>query len=467
TDSNHILPSINEVLPDDILAEILTHSVVCSHSYSKVEQTGERCTPSPEDRSKVTSIHHHCCISTPDPLLLSQVCSRWRGLILHTPRLWDSIAIISYPGAHQLQLLQLWLARSGQLPISIFFLHHRCAEVRSGFLQSFRSLFQLLSSHAARWRAIDLSIYKYEGADTLARIGEFITPNSLKSLESVSVNITGRDPPFVDDFARILFQSSSLHALKWGSASIYHRVPPPWFQLRSIELFDFSLHTLTAISACKQLEELHIINGRIHEMGTNNACITLPNLQVLRLTSTWMTTSPSFPITVPSLRALFLMHVVDLLEPHSTWDAVKEMLLRSACSLEKFSFIDKSIRFSEEHLSSQVFSSLTELTLASLMLLDRVISRLSMVSGDNNTEDSHCSILPNLEILELRGCRMKDGVISKMVSSRCQNKQASLSRIQVRTNADRSSHVQDVDVLATLAREGLQVDLGHNYRFHV
>ncbi|KAF8971258.1 hypothetical protein BDZ97DRAFT_1788578 [Flammula alnicola] len=423
--SNDILPLINEVLPDDILAEILTHSVVCSHSHSKLEQIGERCTPAPVDRSlisKVTSIYHHHCISTPDPLLLSQVCSRWRD---------------------QLQLLQLWLARSGQLPISIFFRHHEDAK-------SFRSLFQLLSS-------IDLIIYKDGSADTPARIEEFISPNSLKSLEY---------PSFVDDFARILFQSSSLHTLKWGSASIYHRVPPSWLQLRSIELFKFNLTTLTAISACKQLEKLHIIDCTIYEMGTNNA--------FLRLISTGMNTSPLSPmdnITVLILRALFLKHVVHIREPHSTWDAVKEMLLRSACSLEKFSFIDKSIRFSEEHLSSPVFSrtsenTLVELTLASLMLLDRVISRLSMVSGDNNTEDSH-GILPNLKTLELRGCSATDGATSRIVSSRCQNKQASLSRIQVRTNAARSSHVQDVDVLETLAREGLQVDLGHNYRFHV
>ncbi|KAF8971269.1 hypothetical protein BDZ97DRAFT_2071491 [Flammula alnicola] len=380
--SNRIVALINKVLPGEILAEILTHTVVCSHSDSNVEQ----CFAGPVGHpflSKITSIHHHQCISTPDPLLLSQVCSQWRDIILHMPMLWVSIAIISYPGERLLQLLKLWLARSGQLPISIFFLHHRFGEVRSGFHKSFVSLFQLLAYHAARWRAIDLDIYDLHSPNTPACLEQFISPNSLTSLESVTLNIVGPSMLFVNDITGHFFRSNSLHTLKWASGDVYIRnlrVLPPWSQMRFLELLKIwdTKIILTAISASEKLESLHIGECTISEV--DNITVTLPNLQILRLTGINNLSCLLDKLTFPGLRALFLKDTINIRAPHSTWDTIESLLLRSGCPLARFSLIDKAIRHNEErliqHLSSPVFYSLTELTLASLTLVDRLISGL-------------------------------------------------------------------------------------------
>ncbi|KAJ7152949.1 hypothetical protein C8R46DRAFT_478893 [Mycena filopes] len=58
------------------------------------------------------------------PLALCRICHAWRDVALATPRLWRAIDITidSRSGAHlpqMLSLLQLWLARSGDGPLSL------------------------------------------------------------------------------------------------------------------------------------------------------------------------------------------------------------------------------------------------------------------------------------------------------------------------------------------------------------
>ncbi|KAJ7186482.1 hypothetical protein C8R46DRAFT_1341889 [Mycena filopes] len=53
------------------------------------------------------------------PLFLCRICRRWREIALSTPQLWSAIAIAvgRNPTAH-LELLETWLARSGNCPLS-------------------------------------------------------------------------------------------------------------------------------------------------------------------------------------------------------------------------------------------------------------------------------------------------------------------------------------------------------------
>ncbi|KAJ7186469.1 hypothetical protein C8R46DRAFT_880640, partial [Mycena filopes] len=60
----------------------------------------------------------------PTPLLLCRICRHWRQIALSTPRLWRAISLMLIPStearaARVLNLLQLWLARSGRYPLSI------------------------------------------------------------------------------------------------------------------------------------------------------------------------------------------------------------------------------------------------------------------------------------------------------------------------------------------------------------
>jgi hypothetical protein len=68
------------------------------------------------------------------PLLILQICSRWREIALSTPRLWNSISV--YIGRNDVcddnldcrpfgkkQLIKVWLSRSGNLPLNIKILY--------------------------------------------------------------------------------------------------------------------------------------------------------------------------------------------------------------------------------------------------------------------------------------------------------------------------------------------------------
>ena len=55
------------------------------------------------------------------PMLMAQVCSHWRSIVLSTPRLWNSVSIRGNGMvlASQSALISTWLSRSGNLPLSI------------------------------------------------------------------------------------------------------------------------------------------------------------------------------------------------------------------------------------------------------------------------------------------------------------------------------------------------------------
>ncbi|KAJ7141996.1 hypothetical protein C8R46DRAFT_576687 [Mycena filopes] len=68
------------------------------------------------DQSNTLTFPRYLALS---PLFLCQICQRWREIALSTPQLWSAIAIAvgRNPTAH-LELLETWLARSGNCPLS-------------------------------------------------------------------------------------------------------------------------------------------------------------------------------------------------------------------------------------------------------------------------------------------------------------------------------------------------------------
>src|ERR1700683_838801 len=55
------------------------------------------------------------------PLLLGEICSRWRSIALSTPRLWASFSLSIRPKYlnSDVELAKTWLSRSGTCPLSI------------------------------------------------------------------------------------------------------------------------------------------------------------------------------------------------------------------------------------------------------------------------------------------------------------------------------------------------------------
>ncbi|KAJ7075246.1 hypothetical protein B0H15DRAFT_956651 [Mycena belliarum] len=85
------------------------------------------------------------------PLLLCRICRQWRQIALSTPALWTSILIKNINSPDQLELLRAWLARSGDLPLSIGIVATnngpRCTEILQAAL-----------AHCRRWEQAELIV---------------------------------------------------------------------------------------------------------------------------------------------------------------------------------------------------------------------------------------------------------------------------------------------------------------------
>ncbi|KAJ7042009.1 hypothetical protein C8F04DRAFT_1030941 [Mycena alexandri] len=132
--------------------------------------------------------HRSCVMSaTEAPVLLGRICSSWRAISLATPRLWTRLHVVdlSQPRggpnplvdakvAQRVEVLNMWLSRSGELPLSI------------SIYGTARDLLQTLLPFAARWQHIQTVQHSLE---PWSRIAEADVP----MLESFAIPSLGQD----------------------------------------------------------------------------------------------------------------------------------------------------------------------------------------------------------------------------------------------------------------------------------
>jgi hypothetical protein len=86
------------------------------------------------------------------PLSLGAICSYWREIAWSTPSLWSSL-VVRVSSKHDSHIVtgiaQEWLARSGQLPLSI------CILAKPAYNQ-FSALADIINQYSSRWSNLDL-----------------------------------------------------------------------------------------------------------------------------------------------------------------------------------------------------------------------------------------------------------------------------------------------------------------------
>ncbi|KDR73083.1 hypothetical protein GALMADRAFT_101535 [Galerina marginata CBS 339.88] len=120
-------------LPPELMAEIFT--IACqadSHKFQKDKQ-----------RSKMTT-----------PFILGHVCARWRAIVWSTPETWSHLLLCLASPRYETQvsLLEGWLARSGNCPLTIEF---NFLEEDEWSDRTPIELIQMLASQAQRWHSIN------------------------------------------------------------------------------------------------------------------------------------------------------------------------------------------------------------------------------------------------------------------------------------------------------------------------
>jgi len=268
---------LNVVSPPDILRRILALASSCYGHPG-------RCHALPSGTGHtITSVAHNLCSNTPDHLLLSHVCSRWRKLILHTPTMWASI-FISSPTDQQLHLLKLWLERSQSCALNISFDY--CSDTGHG---SFKPIVKLLVGGTAR--CVSFEFMSLVQRNMPGTFGEYILPGSFNALKTLRSSFVGMDDTtFLDDFAVTFFgPGSNLRVCKLiepQALSTLPRINPIWSQkLTNLSLFVFGgdLSILPMISNSPELVSLTLGFSFCEADPAQSVMVTLPKLRYLIL----------------------------------------------------------------------------------------------------------------------------------------------------------------------------------------
>jgi hypothetical protein len=87
------------------------------------------------------------------PLSLGAICSYWREIAWSTPSLWSSLVVLVPSKHHDIatDIAQEWLARSGQLSLSICILS-------ASYNKAIPALADIINQYSTRWSDLDLYI---------------------------------------------------------------------------------------------------------------------------------------------------------------------------------------------------------------------------------------------------------------------------------------------------------------------
>ena len=141
------------------------------------------------------------------PTLLTHVCRRWREIALARTTFWKAILLTGYGGRGQAQILEAWLSRSGDLPISI---DMDCISSTTS-----NECLEVLALHRARWAHVILAV---ELESSL-----LIVQDTLPLLQQLEIGLTARVfHSLPQGFARCLDSALSLSGIS---------IIPPTFYL--------------------------------------------------------------------------------------------------------------------------------------------------------------------------------------------------------------------------------------------
>ncbi|KDR70032.1 hypothetical protein GALMADRAFT_128196 [Galerina marginata CBS 339.88] len=189
---------------------------------------------------------HNALMSAAEaPLLLGRICSRWRSIAYHTPRLWATLHIpLPVPPAHggltlwipsetfqqlctdfeqrfknHCQAVQDWLTRSGCCPLSISLNPRDSVPLTQN--NYIRTYLEILLKFSHRWRSLEITIPSGEHSTFLASIPSGAVP--------------------VLEYLHLKFSRRSVHENVWANSGILNAK-----KLRVVHLaqFPYRLSTL-------------------------------------------------------------------------------------------------------------------------------------------------------------------------------------------------------------------------------
>ena len=325
------------------------------------------------------------------PLSLGAICSYWRDIAWSTPSLWSSL-VVRVTSKHDPHIIagvaQEWLARSGQLPLSIRILARN--------VQTVPALADITNRYSTRWSDLDLCM----------------------------------PPDFYQHFCAIDNHAPTLKSIRFHSSpdmSSNFKLTCPRLERASLAYFPMDKSDI-------QLDNLTHLT--LHSMSTIDSFLILrktPRLVFCKVSGTnieYRRQNIGAPV-LTSLRCLHLLigfaedFLNNIIAPHlevlslpnyynPSMEVVSSFLRRSACKLRSFSVIFSisppyfegfmSLLQSMPSLDSLLLRSITK-TLETTTPEDydpqNIFQLLAKVLSSQSS--SQQEFLPNLRILEYKG----------------------------------------------------------------
>ncbi|KAJ7048238.1 hypothetical protein C8F01DRAFT_1380638 [Mycena amicta] len=272
---------------DELSAYIATHEALISPMrrvpQDILQEIFLECLP--KDRN--------CAMSAFEaPVLLGRICSEWRALAFQTPALWSRIHIVEPATStwrsvnslaarntkmlQRLSAIKLWLARSGQCPLSISIKQdeavHRFTHLDISSLRS--ELFSAVIPYASRWNKIELSLPLAHEPETFNKLVQ-LTAEAVPLLRSVSLDM-GWTLGNVVAWESLGFLGStrlSSLSIQLDTETAGHlKLPVKWDQLTDLRIVDSGISLVSAPNILRSLSRCS---------GLRKAVITLHGLDHL------------------------------------------------------------------------------------------------------------------------------------------------------------------------------------------
>ncbi|KAJ7916028.1 hypothetical protein B0H13DRAFT_2451132 [Mycena leptocephala] len=309
------------LLPPELTASIFAHCLPAGHLW-----------PSPREA----------------PLLLAQISYQWREICLDTPNLWASIA---FGDTRSVELLEKWLMRARNHPITLFLL--------TAYEERARRLMGIVKPYCPQWQNVHFvlptSVYRQLSMSPLPRLRRLTLSITGHEPEPTADPIIIRDAPLLR-YAKIIHLRHFKIDIPLEQLTALH-LPPRLEQLQfsqrsgdidaqtdalrsfmsrsscDLKLLSIKLnaaagiqHFFAALRCCPNLVDLSCLSTAIDEN-------VAPPLELCSLRSLKITKENMLPyLTAPRLERLEISSILD--DTDATTNALQSFLSRSSRDLQ-------------------------------------------------------------------------------------------------------------------------------------
>ncbi|KAF5359599.1 hypothetical protein D9756_003381 [Leucocoprinus leucothites] len=376
--------------------------------------------------------------SSQAPLLLAHTCSRWRAVALSTPSLWSRLHIIYRDPSLDIPMASDWLRRSGCLPLSI--------SISIDFNeQPAQEILDVVCSHSPRWRHIR---FEFRGLYCPPMYSLSLAENNTPLLRAFDFDARDISSANITPIISLLSAAPELREVTWvddlADTRRLMELPLSRLTLLSITMTHGTLDYLELLDQCYNLEHIRITRPRPGDTRLPREPLVLSKLTSLNIA--YDLTAILDSLVLPALkhvrihsegqtgrstgRSIGAGGGVTEGVGSGIWSPVSFLSLveRSSCTIESLWLDTPMTETCLAECLEMTTSSLTKLTVAGVLVTDKLLSSLtcspvspllSVPSSSHPSSSGSSPLCPSLQEISLNTrISSSPGILLQMAQSR-------------------------------------------------